>query len=98
MQPNQCLKAIGLYLIIAFSTLCSMTSYADQTVVNINTATLEQLAEGLSGVGEKKAKAIIQLRDSLGEFDDIEQLLLVKGIGEGILVRNQERIILQEPG
>lgn len=62
--------------------------------VNINQATAEQLASGLHGVGVARAKAIIELRDKLGGFTDIEQLLQVRGLGVRILENNQDRITL----
>lgn len=62
--------------------------------VNINTANAEQLATGLHGVGLARAKAIIELREKLGGFTDIEQLLQVRGLGVRTLENNEERITL----
>ncbi len=52
-----------------------------QHVVNINTATLEELAS-LPGIGEKLAQEIITIRGQKGGFSSVEELLLVPGIGE----------------
>lgn len=62
--------------------------------ININTADAEQLAYGLTGVGIKRAKDIIELRNQLGQFTDINQLMQVKGIGPRMLDLNKERIVL----
>lgn len=62
--------------------------------VNLNTANAEQLAMGLTGVGLKRAEAIIELRTKLGGFTDINQLLQVKGIGPRMLELNRERMQL----
>lgn len=62
--------------------------------VNLNTASAEQLAMGLTGVGLKRAEAIIELRTKLGGFTDVNQLLQVKGIGPRMLELNRERIQL----
>lgn len=62
--------------------------------VNLNTATAEQLAMGLTGVGLKRAEAIIELRTKLGGFTDVNQLLQVKGIGPRMLELNRERMQL----
>ena len=52
--------------------------------VNINTATVEELAQ-LKGIGEAKAKAIVEYREANGPFAQVEDLTKVKGIGDKIL-------------
>jgi len=63
--------------------------------VNINTADADALAASLSGVGLKKAQAIVAWRVSHGEFQTIEQLLEVKGVGNAILAKNMTAIRLE---
>lgn len=63
-----------------------------EAVVNVNTASVEQLASGLVGVGPAKAQAIVAYRETNGPFKDQAQLLNVKGIGEAILKQNEGRI------
>ena len=63
-------------------------------VVNVNTATGEQLAQ-LPGIGGAKAQAILETRERLGGFDAIEDLLEVKGIGEKALARIRPYVSLQ---
>ena len=55
-------------------------------VVNINTATSEEL-QLLPGVGEARAKAVIELRKRNGGFKSVNELTQVKGIGETALER-----------
>ncbi len=55
-----------------------------QGTLDINAATLSQLME-LPGIGEKKAAAIIEYRESCGEFEYFEELDEVEGIGEALL-------------
>jgi competence protein ComEA len=50
-------------------------------LVNINTANLEDL-KTLTGIGDVKAKAIIDYRNRVGYFNSIEEVMNVKGIGE----------------
>ena len=52
--------------------------------VNINTAGLEELMT-LPGIGEVRARAILDDREQNGPFRYPEELTRVKGIGEGIL-------------
>lgn len=63
-----------------------------QGQVNINSANVEQLAQQLSGIGKKKAEAIIAYREQFGPFTDVEQLLEVPGIGPSFLERNSTKL------
>jgi len=49
--------------------------------INLNTATAAEL-ELLPGIGPKTAERIIELRETRGRFNTIDELLEVKGIGE----------------
>ena len=50
-------------------------------LVNINTATTEEL-QTINGIGEGKAKSIIEYREKFGKFKNIEDIKNVEGIGE----------------
>lgn len=63
----------------------------NNTLVNINTATKEELMN-LTGVGEKKAIAIIEYRTNYGFFNSIEELTNVKGISISIFNKIKEQI------
>lgn len=54
---------------------------SQQEKVNINTADTAQLTT-LSGIGQKKAEAIIAYREENGPFKSVEELKEVSGIGE----------------
>ena len=60
-------------------------------IININTATLEELMS-INGLGEAKAKAIIKYREENGYFKIIDDLLNVSGIGEAFLEKIKEYI------
>ncbi|WOT04074.1 ComEA family DNA-binding protein [Shewanella youngdeokensis] len=62
-------------------------------VININSASVEQLSS-LKGVGESKAKAIVDYRKTHGKFDSIEDLSEVKGIGEKLIEKNKAALSL----
>ena len=50
-----------------------------KALLNINTATIEQLCT-LSGIGEAKARAIVEYREQKGDFSRIEDIMKVAGI------------------
>ena len=62
----------------------SSTLHNSHSLLNINTATQEQLSE-LPGIGETLAARIVTYRNSNGSFRSVEQLLNVEGIGAGKL-------------
>ena len=59
--------------------------------VNINTATKEEL-QTISGIGEGKAQAIIDYREEFGNFNTIEDILNVSGIGESVYEKIKDHI------
>ena len=60
--------------------------------VNINHADANTIARVLDGVGMSRAEAIVNFREEYGDFADVEDLLLVRGLGEVTLRNNQDRI------
>ncbi len=59
--------------------------------ISINTATKEEL-QNLPGIGESKAKAIIEYREKNGAFLTIEDIQKVSGIGDNIFAQIKENI------
>lgn len=64
---------------------------SDKIVVNINTATKDELMR-LNGVGEKKAETIIEYREENGLFNKKEDLMNIPGIGQKTFENLQEHI------
>lgn len=76
------MKTLKVFLIVPLVVIVLGTLVlAEAAKININTATVEQLAE-LPGVGEGTAKKIIEFREQNGNFKTTEDLMNVKGIGE----------------
>jgi len=63
-------------------------------VVNVNTATLEELVR-LPGIGESKARAILEHRKEHGAFKSVDQLREVKGIGDAALERIRPQVVIE---
>jgi len=79
---------------LILALIFSVASWAAE-VVNINTASAEQLAAALKGVGLSKAEAIINYREANGAFKHIDELVNVKGIGVRTVDLNRELIRLE---
>jgi len=71
--------------------LCSQFAFATTGKINLNTANIEAL-DGLEGIGEKKAQAIIDYRTEHGRFSSVEELAQVKGISTKIIELNRDKI------
>ena len=63
------------------------------TLININTADLEQLKE-ITGIGNIKAQSIIDYREANGGFKSLEELKNVDGIGDKTFEKIKEQITL----
>lgn len=86
MNPWPVLGRLRPLLLLAVAlTLCN-AALAEGPVVNVNTATLEEL-QALPGVGETRANAILETRQTRGGFASVDDLLEVKGIGPSSLER-----------
>ena len=60
-------------------------------LLNINTAGSDEL-QTLKGVGPVTAQRIIDYRNQIGRFDNVDQLLEVKGIGEKTLTKFRDQV------
>ena len=74
-----------------------ITSEKDSTTktgkISLNNATLEELMT-LTGIGEAKAKNIIEYREKNGGFKEVEELKKVTGIGDALFDKVKENITL----
>ncbi|MEE9119025.1 MAG: helix-hairpin-helix domain-containing protein [Calditrichia bacterium] len=67
---------------------------ADSGKINLNTATVKELAQ-LKRIGMKYAERIIKYRDDNGPFKTTEELIKVPGIGVKTLELNKDRIAVE---
>lgn len=92
------LSLLGLVLGVPDALAASKASAATPAtaaptpVVNLNTADAATLARDLVGIGPAKAKAIVDYRTKNGPFRSVDDLALVKGIGQRIIDLNRPRL------
>ena len=55
----------------------------------------EEIAESLKGIGLSKAAAIVNYRSENGEFEHVDELVDVKGIGIRTVDINRDYILLK---
>ncbi|MBC3434990.1 helix-hairpin-helix domain-containing protein [Pseudomonas sp. BW16M2] len=63
--------------------------------VNVNHADASSLQQALSGIGQAKAQAIVDYRESHGPFTSVDELLEIKGIGKSLLERNRDKLVVE---
>jgi len=90
------IRRVAVILIFAvLVTFVSNLADAEHSAkVNINTATVEELMS-LKGIGEKKAKSIVEYREEIGSFATIDELKGVKGIGDKVFNKIKNRIAIE---
>ncbi len=65
----------------------------DNQIINLNTATEDQLDE-LPGIGETMAKRIIEFRQDKGSFTSVDQLKDIEGIGDKKFERLKDKVAI----
>ncbi len=81
-------------LLVLFAVFCSFNVFA--TPVNINTADAKTIGEALSGIGLKKAEAIVKYRTEKGPFKTVEELENVSGIGKKTVEKIKKDVLLSD--
>ena len=89
------MKSINIksLLTLLATGLFSIWAWALQPV-NVNTASAEEIADSLKGVGLSKAEAIVNYRNENGPYKHMDELVNVKGIGIRTVDINREYILL----
>lgn len=81
MRRIMCLGILGL-----------LPALAGAGPVDINTADAATIARELNGIGESRARAIVEYREKNGRFATPDDVLKVSGIGPQVLKLNRENI------
>lgn len=82
------------YFVMVVLSLCAFSAFSSP--ININTADAKAISDALSGIGPKKAEAIIKYRTEKHPFKTLEDLLEVPGIGEKTIEINKNDILLND--
>ena len=90
--PRFSMARLAMFALLALAV--AVGARAEEERVDVNTADAETIARVLIGVGQTKAEAIVAYREENGRFEDVEDLALVRGIGEATVKRNEARISL----
>lgn len=68
---------------------------ASSARLNLNQADATTLQKELNGIGKAKADAIVAYRDANGPFASVDELLEIKGIGNALLERNRDKLMVE---
>ncbi len=83
-----------LGLTLGIATVLSAAESFVLPPININEADAAELADGLQGVGQTRALAIVADREANGAFTSVDDLTRVSGIGMATVDANRERIVV----
>ncbi len=84
-------------MLLLFSMLCVASTPVLAGQVDINTADAGTLASAIDGVGERKAQAIVEYRQTNGPFTSVDELASVKGIGMKTVENNRDSLSVGVP-
>ncbi|RCL29144.1 competence protein ComEA [Pseudomonas sp. AFG_SD02_1510_Pfu_092] len=63
--------------------------------LDLNKADALTLQKELNGIGKTKAEAIVAYREANGPFASVDELLEIKGIGNALLERNRDKLMVE---
>ena len=81
MKKKNTVVSIFVIITFIFASFASVVMATDTEKIDLNTATIEDFSK-LKGVGKTYAERIVNYREQNGPFKKIDDILLVKGIGE----------------
>lgn len=72
-------------------TITSFTAADKEGLIDLNTADENELSS-LNGIGEKRARAIIEYREKNGRFVSVDELINIDGIGQKLFESIKSRL------
>ncbi len=82
------------FKILAAAAALFCSTLATAAPVNINTASAEEIANALDGIGLSKAQAIVDYRQAYGQFSRADEIVFVRGIGDSTYEKNKQDILV----
>jgi len=67
---------------------------SDAVKIDINSADAQTIAKGLVGVGMVRAKEIVAYREMFGNFESLDELTAVTGVGEATVDKNRHLLLV----
>ncbi|MBN2061609.1 MAG: helix-hairpin-helix domain-containing protein [Deltaproteobacteria bacterium] len=84
--------AAAVFFIASISTV-ALSSESETGKIDLNKATVEELLS-LKGIGQAYAERIVDYREKNGPFKNIDDILMVKGIGEKTFEAIKDQLII----
>lgn len=81
--------------LLAATAALTFSTWSFAAPVNINTASAEEIATALDGIGISKAEAIVAYRETYGLFNRADEIVFVRGIGDSTYEKNKGDILVK---
>jgi competence protein ComEA len=85
-------RPLGFRVWLSFVAMGIVSGAAPAQSVDLNTADVATLSRDLLGIGDTRARAIVEHRRRHGPFRSVDELALVRGIGPKTVDRNRTRL------
>lgn len=95
MNASKMLLTLGM--VITLLLITAFGSSAEEKKVNLNKATVEELAE-VPGLNKELAQKVVEKRKENGEFVDLEELLDIEGIDNNLLRSLRKHLFIDPAG
>ena len=95
MNASKMLLTFGMVVMLLLVT--AVGSSAEEKKVNLNKATVEELAQ-IPGLNAELAKKVVEKRKQNGEFVDLEELLDIDGIDNNLLRSLRKHLFIDPAG
>lgn len=100
MNLQQFAAALMAVLLMSLADMAVADDLSDESgmetiTVNVNEADAKTMAGVLTGIGRRRAQAIVDYRERYGRCYSAEELTAVKGIGQATIEKNSSRIMLK---